>query len=60
MKFNNKEVIGYILKTLITSLIAAGVGLLFANSFVRIGVFALVYIALWAVPLIKGGLNEFR
>lgn len=60
VKFNNKEVIGYILKTLITSLIAAGIGLLFANSFVRIGVFALVYIALWAVPLIKGGLNEFR
>lgn len=60
IKFKNREVLSYLGKTLLSSLIAAGIALVFSNSFVRIIVFGLVYVALWARPLIRGGLNEFR
>lgn len=60
VKFDNKKIIIYLLKTIVTSIIAVLLALIFKNSFVRIAVFSVVYLILWSRTLIKGGLNEFR
>ena len=60
VKFDNKKIMIYLLKTIVTSIIAVLLALIFKNSFVRIAVFSVVYLILWSRTLIKGGLNEFR
>ena len=59
-KFDNKAILTYTMKAVIIGLIALVPTFFLHNAILRIVAFSLVYLALWAKPLLKGGLNEFR
>ncbi len=60
VEFDSKNLVKFTARTIITSLMAFIPTMFFDNSFAKIIIFSIVYLILWAKPLMKGGLNEFR
>ncbi len=60
IKLDTKELIKFLIFTIFSTIFALVTGKFFINKFVSLIVFGLVYLAIWAYPIKKGGLDVFK
>ncbi len=60
IKLDTKELLKFLIFTIFSTIFALVTGKFFINKFVSLIAFGLVYLAIWAYPIKKGGLDVFK